>query len=120
MGMSLANRCHCSRELKGSARVSRVWRWCLAIANFSSAMQRSLNLMLRKVPFGATPKVRAGRAYHARRMHYPEPAHHLLRAFFEGAGFAAQMGERFAGEMQRAGDENRIRFCAGELECFAN
>jgi hypothetical protein len=35
-----ANRCRCSRGLKrqvpGSARVSRVWQWCLAIANFLS------------------------------------------------------------------------------------
>jgi hypothetical protein len=29
-----------------------------------------------------------------------------LRALFEGGGFALKMRERFAGEMQRAGDEN--------------
>src|SRR5438876_10050182 len=35
-----------------------------------------------------------------------------LRAFFECRGFAAQVGENFAGEMKRARDQNRIWLCA--------
>ena len=44
----------------------------------------------------------------------------LLRAFFERGGFAAQMGENFAGEMERAGDQDRIRFRARKLDSAAN
>jgi hypothetical protein len=32
-----------------------------------------------------------------------------LRAFFEGGRFAAQICERFAGEMERSGEENGMR-----------
>ena len=45
---------------------------------------------------------------HARRVRSPDRVC-LLRAFFERGGFAAQMREDFASEMQRAGDQNRIR-----------
>ena len=41
-----------------------------------------------------------------------------LRAFFEGGWFAAKVRENFAGEMKRAGDQNRICFLAGEDERF--
>jgi hypothetical protein len=39
-----------------------------------------------------------------------------LRAFFEGGGFATQVRQNFTGEMQRAGDQNRIRFRAGKRQ----
>ena len=37
------------------------------------------------------------------------PRLQLLRAFFEGSGFAAQVRERFASEMERSGEENGMR-----------
>jgi len=43
-----------------------------------------------------------------------EIAFHLLRTFFEGGGFTAQMGENFTREMERAGEQNRIGFGACE------
>ena len=41
-----------------------------------------------------------------------------LRAFFEGSGFAAEKRERFSGEVQRAGQQNGIRFGTRQLQCF--
>jgi len=39
-----------------------------------------------------------------------------LRAFFEGGGFAAQMRERFAREMERPGEKNGMRSLARLIE----
>src|SRR5438874_198337 len=43
-----------------------------------------------------------------------------LGAFFECCGFAAQVGENFAGEMKRARDQNRIWLCACKRQRIAN
>ena len=43
-----------------------------------------------------------------------------LRAFFKCCGFAAQVRERFAGEMKRARDQNWIWLCACKHQCIAN
>src|SRR6266446_6643972 len=48
------------------------------------------------------------------------PRLQLLRAFFEGGGFATQMGENFAGKMERAGDQNRIWIRPRKHQCFTN
>src|SRR3954470_8803547 len=52
--MSSANQCRYSRGLKrlvpGSARVSRVWRWCLAIANFAQR-DATVEMSLQESPF---------------------------------------------------------------------
>jgi hypothetical protein len=39
-----------------------------------------------------------------------------LRAFFEGGGLAAQVRERFAGEMKRTGEKNAMRSFARLIE----
>ena len=49
---------------------------------------------------------------------YPECD--LLRAFFERSRFAAQVREGFAGEMQRAGDQNWIWIGACTVKRFAD
>src|ERR1700682_568620 len=41
-----------------------------------------------------------------------------LGTLFEGSGFAAKVRERFTGEVQRAGQQNGIWFCARQLKCF--
>ena len=43
-----------------------------------------------------------------------------LRAFFEGTWFTAEVSENFAGEMKRAGDQNRSWFRTGEIERFTD
>jgi hypothetical protein len=43
-----------------------------------------------------------------------------LGAFFVCCWLTAQMREDFAGEMERASDQNRIRFLARKIERFAN
>ena len=43
-----------------------------------------------------------------------------LRAFFESGRFATQMRENFAGEMERASDQNWIWFRACEIECIGH
>ena len=43
------------------------------------------------------------------RLRSPEVrARSSLRALFEGCGFAAQVGERFPGEMKRTGQQDRV------------
>src|SRR4051794_10406346 len=113
--MLSANRCRYSRGLKrlvrGSARVLSVWRWCPAIANFSRAFN------FKKKPISV-----ARRNRHARRVRYlggsvHQPRLHLLRAFFKSSGLTAEMREHFAGEMERAGNQNWIWFRPRQHQC---
>ena len=87
----------------GSARVSRVWRWCLAIANFSRAFNFKKSLFRRDAETNTRDAcaTREGRGQ--------RPRLQLLRAFFEGSGFASQVRERFASEMERSGKKNGMR-----------
>ncbi len=48
------------------------------------------------------------------------PRLQLLHAFFEGGGFAAQVRERFASEMERPGEENGIRSLVRLIECVSD
>ena len=48
--------------------------------------------------------------------HRPPLQKKSLRAFFECTGFALKMGEGFAGEMERAGNQNRRGFGARLIE----
>ena len=54
----------------------------------------------------------------ARRIHSMRRG--LLRAFFKRGWFAAQMRQNFAGEMQRAGDQDRIWIRPGKHQRVAN
>ncbi len=68
--------CRDSRGL-GSARVSRAWRWCPAIANFSCALHS------RDVPNEMTLQIKekflaARRNQHAKRVRYPAEMSHRV------------------------------------------
>ncbi len=69
--------CRDSRGL-GSARVSRAWRWCPAIANFSYALHS------RDVPIEMTLQIKEKfvaarrRNQHARRVRYPTEMSHRV------------------------------------------
>jgi hypothetical protein len=57
-----------------------------------------LKCRFKKVCFGVTPK--SARETRALSRHARFRSAQLLRAFFEGCGLAAQMGEHFASEMK--------------------
>jgi hypothetical protein len=59
-------------------------------------------------------------ARQAKRLPYKNDSRSLLCAFFERRRFTAQIGENFAGEMQRAGDQDRIRFRPRKHQRVAN
>jgi len=99
--MSSANPFRCFRGLKGSARVSR--------AGFGVSPKRTFLEMPFAIVCAIPEKFAMARRHrqHARRVRYPDVRVLVwvqsLRAFFEGGGFAAEMRERFTGEVQRAG-----------------
>ena len=74
------------------------------------------NVSLRRSHFVASHTYRPGR----RSVDPGNYSRTSLRAFFKRCGFAAQVRERFAGEMKRARDQNRIWLCACKHQCIAN
>ena len=103
---------HCSRELKiKSAERTRLacWRW--------RPRHRELLITLKGECFGEGAETSTrGRVRSPERVR--SAARVSLRAFFEGSGFAAKMREGFTGEVQRAGQQNGIRFGTRQLQCF--
>ena len=100
----------------GSARVSRAGERVLAIANFVSIARRLPKWRFKKACFGATPKPARETGALPRRGF----SRGLLDALFKGGGFAAQVRQNFAGEMQRAGDQDRIWLLTRKHQRVAN
>ena len=88
----------------------------LAIANFLSIARRLPKCPFREACFGATPKP----ARETRALPQARVFARLLCAFFERSRFTAQIGENFASEMQRAGDQDRIWLRARKHQRVAN
>jgi len=66
---------HCGSRGLGTARVSRAWRWCPAIANFSCAPHSRDVLSERTLQMKEKFVAARRRNQHTRRVRYPDAFH---------------------------------------------
>jgi hypothetical protein len=116
-------KCRCSRELRwqrlGSARVSRAGDG-VSPSRTSHVPRNDPKSRFKKSLFRRDAETNTRDACATREGRGQRPRLQLLRAFLEGGGFAAQVRERFASEMERPGEENGMRSLTRLIECVSD